>query len=59
MRGFLQQNNIEIMSWYALSLNLNLIEHPWDETQRQLNKVQPELNLVHNSGGFGLIFLWH
>jgi hypothetical protein len=43
----------------ALSLNLNLIEHPWDETQRQLNKVQPELNLVHNSGGFGLIFLWH
>ena len=59
MRDFLQQNIKEIMSWSALSLNLNLIEHMWNETQRQLNEVQPELNLVHHSGEFRLIFLWH
>jgi len=38
MRDFLQQNNIEIMSWSALSLNINLIEHLWDETQVNLIK---------------------
>jgi transposase len=40
-RDFLQQNNVNVMNWPALSPDLNPIEHLWDEIQRQLNEEQP------------------
>ena len=40
-RDFLQQNNIGMMPWPALSPDLNPIEHLWDEIQRQLNEMRP------------------
>ena len=40
-RDFLQQHNIIIMLWPALSPDLNPIEHLWDEIQRKLNEVRP------------------
>lgn len=38
---FLQQHNIEILPWPALSPDFNPIEHFWDEVQRRLNEVRP------------------
>ena len=40
-RDFLQQNNVNVMNWPALSPDLNPIEHMWDEIQRRLNEEQP------------------
>ena len=40
-RNFLQQHNIKIMSWPALSLDLNPIDNIWDGIQRKLNEVRP------------------
>jgi transposase len=40
-QDFLQQHNIEILPWPALSPDLNPIEHFWDNLQRELNRVQP------------------
>ena len=40
-RDFLQQKNVNVMNWRALSPDLNPIEHLWDEIQRRLNEEQP------------------
>jgi hypothetical protein len=40
-RDFLQQNNVNVMNWPALSPDLNPIVHLWDEIQRRLNEEQP------------------
>lgn len=40
-RDFLQQKNVTVMPWPALSPDLNPIEHLWDEIQRKLNDVIP------------------
>ena len=40
-RDFLQQNNITVMNWPALSPDLNPIEHLWDHIQLKLNEEQP------------------
>ena len=40
-RDFLQQNNVNVMNWPALTPDLNPIEHLWDEIQRWLNEEQP------------------
>lgn len=39
--NFLQQHNIQVMPWPALSPDLNPIEHLWDRVQRELNRVLP------------------
>ena len=39
--AFLQQNNIRVVPWPALSPDLNPIEHFWDHIQRELNNLQP------------------
>ena len=38
---FLQQHNIRILQWPALSSDLNPIERLWDEVQRRLNEARP------------------
>ena len=40
-RDFLQQHNFRTLPWPALSPDLNLIEHLWDEIQRRLNDIRP------------------
>ena len=41
-RDFLQQYNIRIMPWPALSPDSNLIQHLWDELKKNpLNEVRP------------------
>uniref|UniRef100_A0A672GCT7 Tc1-like transposase DDE domain-containing protein n=1 Tax=Salarias fasciatus TaxID=181472 RepID=A0A672GCT7_SALFA len=40
-RDFLQQHNIRTLPWPALSPDINLIEHLWDEIQRRLNDIRP------------------
>jgi transposase len=40
-RDFLQQNNVNVMNWPALSPDLNPIEHLWDEIQNRLNEETP------------------
>ena len=37
-QAFLAQHNITTMDWPALSLDLNPIEHLWDEIQRMINQ---------------------
>ena len=39
-RDFLQQNNVNVMNWPALTPDLNPIEHLWDDIQRRLNEEQ-------------------
>ena len=39
--AFLQQHNIRVLPWPALSPDLNPIEHLWDEVQRRLHNVRP------------------
>ena len=45
-RDFLQQNNVNVMNWPALSPDLNPIEHMWDEIQRRLFEEQPKLSVA-------------
>ena len=40
-RDYLQQNNIAVIDWPALSPDLNPIEHLWDHIQLKLNQQQP------------------
>ena len=40
-RDFLQLHKIRIVSWTALSPDLNPIEHLWDEIHRKLKEVRP------------------
>ena len=57
-RDFLQQNNINVMNWPALSPDLNSIEHLWNEIQRRLNEEQPSPTTAAFRE-FGHLFLWH
>ena len=40
-RDFLQQYNIKIIPWPAVSPDLHPIEHLWNEIHRKLNEVRP------------------
>jgi transposase len=37
---FLEQNNVTVIPWLALSPDLNPIQHLWDEVQRRLSNFQ-------------------
>lgn len=40
-RLFLQQQNIPVMRWPAMSPDLNPVEHFWDQLQRDINRLRP------------------
>ena len=39
--AYLQQHNIRVLPWPALTPDLNPIEHLWDEVKRRLHNVRP------------------
>jgi hypothetical protein len=50
----LEQNNVTVMPWLALSSDLNPIEHLWDEVQRRLNNFQPRPTTADELAAFFL-----
>jgi transposase len=38
---YIEQNNINVLTWHSKSLDLNPIEHLWDELDKRVRQRQP------------------
>ena len=54
--NWLNRNGVEGLHWPSFSLDLNPIEHLWDEVERRLKKKQPK---SQNELKESLIEVWH
>jgi hypothetical protein len=58
VRDYLTQQNVDLLPWPAVSPDLSLIEHVWDEMKRRLRHL-PNQPVTLAEMGLALIRIWN